>query len=175
MSLTQRSHAEDYWLNSGQSRSQNGHMNGGLGSRLDGFMEKKELPMYKDKPYNYAGSRKYTPLYRQKRVISGAILVIIGLAYWFGIFSSSAVLPKSRDTKKNVWDWLSSPSISESVDWDDRRQRVKEVFMLSWDGYEQYAWGMLYRLGARFIAQDTLSIREFRVFLEEQRANDHVL
>lgn len=145
MSLTQRSHAEDYWSNSGQSSSQNGNTNGGLGSKLEGFMEKKELPMYKDKPYNYAGSRKYTPLYRQQRVISGAVLVMIGLAYWFGIFSSSAVKSKPRDINKSAWNWLSSPATSAFVDWDDRREKVKEAFMLSWDGYEQYAWGMSFR------------------------------
>lgn len=105
-------------------------------------MDKKELPMYKDKPYNYAGSRKYTPFYRQKRVISGAILVLMGLVYWLGIFSPSMVQPKLRDTNKSAWNWLSSPTVSESVDWNDRREKVKEAFILSWDGYEQYAWGM---------------------------------
>ena len=106
-------------------------------------MDKKELPMYKDKPYNYAGSRKYTPFYRQKRVISGAILIVIGLAYWFGIFSPSVVKSKSRDTNKSAWDWLSSPTTPALVDWDERREKVKEAFMLTWDGYEQYAWGTL--------------------------------
>ena len=111
-------------------------------------MDKKELPMYKDKPYNYAGSRKYTPFCRQKRVIGGAILTVIGLAYWFGIFSPSIARPRPRDANKSAWDWLSSPAASAPVDWDDRREKVKEAFMLSWDGYEQYAWGMLFCLGA---------------------------
>lgn len=104
-------------------------------------MDKKELPMYKDKPYNYAGSRKYTPFYRKKRVISGLILIVIGLAYWYGTFSPSAAIPKPKDTYKSSWDWLRSPATSALVDWDDRREKVKEAFMLSWDGYEQYAWG----------------------------------
>ena len=105
--------------------------------------------MYKDKPYNYAGSRKYTPFYRQKRVISGATLVLIGLGYWFGIFSPSAVKPKSRDTNKSAWNWLSSPAVPAPVDWHDRREKVKEAFILSWDGYEQYAWGTLVYFEAR--------------------------
>ena len=109
-------------------------------------MDKRELPMYKDKPYNYAGSRKYIPFYRQKRVISGAILVIIGLVYWLGVFSKSAIKPKPSDPNKSAWNWLSSPATSASVDWDDRREKVKEAFMLSWDGYEQYAWGMSFWL-----------------------------
>ena len=146
MSLTQRSHAEDYWGNSGPPRSQNGSINGGLGSKLEGFMDKKELPMYKDKPYNYAGSRKYIPLYRQKRIISGAVLVLIGLAYWLGMLSPSAVKTNPKETSESAWNWLSSPKTSASVDWDDRREKVKDAFMLSWDGYEQYAWGMSFRL-----------------------------
>lgn len=150
MSLTQRSHAEEYWGNPGQPqpRSQNGHAHSGLGSKFESFMDKKELPMYKDKPYNYAGSRKYTPFYRQKRVISGAILSLIGLAYWLGIFSPSVAKPRPRDVNKSAWNWLSSPASSAPVDWDDRREKVKEAFMLSWDGYEQYAWGTLFWLGA---------------------------
>ena len=150
MSLSQRSHVEDFLGNSGQpqSRSQNGHANGGLGFKLESFMDKKELPMYKDKPYNYAGSRRHTPFYRQKRVISGALLMVIGLAYWFGIRSPSAVKPKLKETNKSAWNWLSSPAVSAPVDWDDRRERVKDAFILSWDGYEQYAWGTLSRVGA---------------------------
>ena len=111
-------------------------------------MDKKELPMYKDKPYNYAGSRKQTPLYRQKLFIGGAILVLIWFAYWFGIFSPSVAKPKLRETNKGAWNWLSSPTASAPVDWDDRRDKVKEAFILSWDGYEHYAWGTLLYLGA---------------------------
>lgn len=33
-----------------------------------------------------------------------------------------------------------------TVDWDERRERVKDAFILSWDGYEQYAWGTSSRL-----------------------------
>ena len=156
MSLSQRSHVEDFLGSSGQPqpRSQNGHANGGLGFKLESLIDKKELPMYKDKPYNYAGSRRYTPFYKQKRVISGALLVVIGLAYWFGFRSPSTgspstVKPKLRDTNKSAWNWLSSPAASAPVDWDDRRERVKEAFILSWDGYEQYAWGTLSTIGAK--------------------------
>ena len=69
--------------------------------------------------------------------------MLIGLAYWFGIFSPSAVKPKLRNSEKSAWNWLGSSTASTSVDWDDRREKVKEALMLSWDGYEQYAWGTL--------------------------------
>ena len=138
MSLTQRSHSENYWASSGLSGSQNGNTSNGIGSKLDGFLDKRELPMYKDKPYSYP-SRRSTPLYQRWRVISGAILGLVALAYLFGLFSPSLEKPTPRGTSKSAWNWLSKPSAS--VDWEDRREKVKEAFMLSWDGYERYAWG----------------------------------
>ena len=126
MSLTHRSH-------------ENGHTGGGFASKLDVFStEEGGLPMYKDKPYHYAGSRKYVPYYRRRRAISGAILALIGLAYWFGMFSPSTVKPTPRGPSKSSWGWLGG---KQSIDWDERREKVKEAFMLSWDGYEKYAWG----------------------------------
>lgn len=140
MSLTQRYHDGHYGL-----PHQNGHTGNGLSSKLDGFMDKRELPMYKDKPYNYAGSQRNTRFYQRRRVVSGAILVIFGLAWWFGMFKSS-IKPKSAkspNTGKNWGSWLGSSE--PEVDWECRREKVKEAFMVSWDGYEKYAWGMLRR------------------------------
>ena len=144
MSLTQRSHEDSYW------KTQNGHASsgsGGFGNKLEGygFGDKRELPMYKDKPYNYAGSRRKTPFHQKWRVIGGAVLGIIALAYWFGILSSSAAAPKSESKSKSKsgssWSWLGGQE--PVVDWDERREKVKDAFILSWDGYEKYAWGML--------------------------------
>ncbi len=127
MSLTQRTH-------------ENGHTGAGLGSKLDVFGDKRELPMYKDKPYNYSGSRRHVPYYRRRRVISGVILVVIGLAYSFGLFSSPAANPRAQSPSRTSWSWLGGSE--KVVDWDYRREKVKEAFMVSWDGYEKYAWGM---------------------------------
>ena len=121
----------------------NGSMgsNGGISSKLDSFFDKRELPMYKDKPYSYAASRKTTPLYRQWRVVAGAILSVLALVYWLGIFGS---MPGGKPvvggkSKSSSWSWAGSPGVS--ADWDSRREAVKEAFILSWDGYQQYAWG----------------------------------
>lgn len=140
MPLTQRSQEDSYW------RTQNGHAqtgNGGFGSKLEGygFGDKRELPMYKDKPYNYAGSKRKTPFHQQWRVIGGALLGVIALAYWFGIFSSYTNTPTRESKRKISWNWLGGQE--PAVDWDERREKVKDAFMLSWDGYEQNAWGML--------------------------------
>ena len=129
MSLTQRSH-------------ENGHTNGGLGNKLDVFGDKRELPMYKDKPYNYSASRRSVPFYQRRRVISGVILTLFGLAYWFGLFTSSTVKPKAHKNSTTSWSWLGGSE--KSVDWDYRREKVKEAFILSWDGYEKNAWGRSY-------------------------------
>lgn len=141
MSLTQRAHEDSYW------KTQNGHAqdgSGGLSSKLNGygFGDKRELPMYKDKPYNYAASRKNLPMYLQWRFLVGAILGLMTLAYWFGLFSSPSGKPVRSSTGKSSWNWLGGQEVA--VDWDERREKVKEAFMLSWDGYERYAWGMSY-------------------------------
>lgn len=96
--------------------------------------------MYKDKPYNYAGSNRPKPLYRRWEIIGGAALGLLTLAYLFGFFSSSPVIEKPGNAGKSSWSWLGGQE--PAVDWDERREKVKEAFTLSWDGYAKYAWGM---------------------------------
>ena len=98
--------------------------------------------MYKDKPYSYAASRKNTPLYRQWRVVAGGILSLLALLYWLRIGGSTRIeTPEGlRKGKSTSWSWTGSAGAA--VDWESRREAVKEAFILSWDGYEQYAWGM---------------------------------
>ena len=116
--------------------------NGGISSRLDNFFDKKELPMYKDKPYSYAASRRSTPLYRQWRILAGGILSLLALLYWLGIGGPAPVekTGSERKTKSISWSWTGGAGAG--VDWNSRREAVKEAFILSWDSYEQYAWGM---------------------------------
>lgn len=115
--------------------------NGGISSTLDNFFDKRELPMYKDKPYSYAASRKNTLLYRQWRVVAGAVLTVLALLYWLGIGGSTSERPGwEPKNKSSSWSWTGNARAS--VDWELRREAVKEAFILSWDGYEQYAWGM---------------------------------
>lgn len=117
--------------------------NGGIGSKVDNFFDKRELPMYKDKPYSYAASRKNTPLYRQWRVIAGGILSLMALLYWLSTFDSTSAGKPGIGGKTEMlssWSWTGGPDVA--VDWNSRREAVKEAFILSWDGYEQYAWGM---------------------------------
>jgi hypothetical protein len=91
----------------------------------------KDLPLYKDKPYysnSVTGKRK---VLRRKRFGLLLAALVFG-AYWFGLFSGEGVkLPTSGKvmTTKGV------------VDWDQRREKVKEVFVESWAAYERDAWG----------------------------------
>ena len=96
--------------------------------------------MYKDKPYSYAASRKGTPIYRQWRIIVSGVCSLLLLVYWLGVSSSAPVKPAGKGgSKSSSWSWAGKQG--GVVDWDGRREAVKEAFKLSWDGYEQYAWG----------------------------------
>ena len=98
--------------------------------------------MYKDKPYSYATSQRHTVFYRRRRVIATVIVVFLALAYWVRLVLVPSEAPeKIKSGGTSTWTWLSGGSGVQVTDWDDRRERVKEAFMLSWDGYEQYAWG----------------------------------
>ncbi|KAL9038269.1 MAG: hypothetical protein Q9214_005347, partial [Letrouitia sp. 1 TL-2023] len=118
--------------------AQNGHTGTGIGAKLDGYFDKRELPMYKDKPYSYAVSRRNKPLYQRWRFTLGVILFLFALLYWFGFFSSSKTTVRGQG--RSAWKWLNKPGTAQ-IDWDDRREKVREAFKLSWDGYEKYAWG----------------------------------
>lgn len=142
----QRGLEDGYWGSSGISRIKNGHTGNGIGGKLDAFFDKRQLPMYKDKPYKYSGSRKSTGWYQRRRTFVVAILGILGLAYWFGIFPSVRKAAPVGSSGAAPWTWGSTPG-SSKVNWDDRRQKVKEAFVLSWDGYEKHAWGMFVHLG----------------------------
>lgn len=122
------------------SAGQNAYTKSNIGAKLDGYFDKKELPMYKDKPYNYASSRR-KPWYRKWRFTFAVILSLVGLLSWIGLLSSPTdAAVKAKGTSKSTWSWMNKPGAAK-VDWDDRREKVKEAFMRSWDGYEKYAWG----------------------------------
>ena len=119
--------------------AQNAYTGNGISQKLEGFFDNRQLPMYKDKPYRYVASGRKPAVYKRWQVILGAILFFAGLSYWLGVLPSLGgkrrVIPSIEMDLGRLM-----PSLA-AVDWDDRREKVKEAFMLSWDGYEQYAWG----------------------------------
>ncbi len=106
------------------------------------FESKGDLPMYKDKPYSYASSRRKRPIYLRKRVwiLVGSILTFVFL-WQSTLFSLSTRKETDRRLDENLWSWMKTQA-KDKVDWNFRRESVKEAFKLSWAGYEQYAWGM---------------------------------
>lgn len=136
----QRQMEDRVWGASGITARSTAH-GGGVMSGVQNFFGKEasDLPLYKDKPYSYASSRRRQPAWKRKRTLGvfGGILVLL---YLLGFFGSNAEANKKA---KDGWSWLQRPEKSTSkVDWFDRRERVKEVFTLSWDAYDRYAWGM---------------------------------
>ncbi|RDW63947.1 alpha-1,2-Mannosidase-3 [Coleophoma crateriformis] len=134
----QRQMENKVWGSSGVTARSNAH-NGGMMSGVSDFFgkDKTDLPMYKDKPYSYAASRRKQPAWRRKRNLGifGIILVIL---YVMGAFGGNS---EEKNTTKDGWSWLRKPESKSGIDWLDRRDQVKEAFVLSWDSYERYAWG----------------------------------
>ncbi len=141
----QRGLEDGYWASSGISRVPNGHTGNGIAGKLDAFFDKRQLPMYKDKPYKYAASGRSRRWFQRRRVLASVLLGVLGLAWWFGAFSSAVTVPDAGSLKTS-WKWGTKPQGSK-VDWDSRRERVKDAFISSWDGYEKHAWGTLYLYG----------------------------
>ena len=94
--------------------------------------------MYKDKPYQYPGSHRRVSWFRRKRLLAAVALSFLAFFYWLGVFSSTPVESTKKSAQKASW-WFNSPK--GKIDWEERREKVKDAFLLSWTGYEQHAWG----------------------------------
>ena len=136
-----RPSANGSWAAS-KMHAQNGNTANGIGQKLEGFFDNRQLPMYKDKPYSYVSSRRKPPPYKRPQILLGVLLAFFGLLYWLGIFSPLMSKPRRVIEPGKVDLSRLMPGLA-AVDWEDRRERVKEAFVLSWDGYEQNAWGEL--------------------------------
>jgi mannosyl-oligosaccharide alpha-1,2-mannosidase len=115
---------------------------GGMQDRVGDFFDgsRRDLPMYKDKPYSYAASRRHQPIWKRKRLLTVGGIFVLTMMYFLGFFASDARATKSA---KDTWRWMQRPEKSGSkIDWLDRRERVVEAFTLSWDSYARYGWGM---------------------------------
>ena len=120
-------------------RIQNGHTGNSIGGKIDTFLDQRELPMYKDKPYAYSGPKRTKGLLIRWRLVGGVVLTMLALIYWLSLSSTPPTGTRKQVKSESTWNWLGKSA--PAVDWNARRDRVKEAFMLSWDGYEQYAWG----------------------------------
>lgn len=129
----------DQWSRVGQ----NGHSEGGIGEKVTNMFNperRDSLPMYKDKPFGYPGSSRKAA-WRKKRTVGLVLGTLAGLSWWFGVLSPLSYFSGDSDTKSTS-SWSLFGSSQPKVNWDERADRVKEAFQLSWAGYEKHAWGM---------------------------------
>ncbi|MCJ1405037.1 mannosyl-oligosaccharide alpha-1,2-mannosidase [Xylographa trunciseda] len=138
----QRANENVFW-GSARRTHQHGHANHGIGNSLNGLLENKSLPMYKDKPYSYAASRRQSPWYKRPRVwLAFGVMSLLNFYLFWTFFRPGVLSPGKGDHESaNTWKWLKKPS-DTTADWDLRREAVKDAFKLSWDGYATHAWGM---------------------------------
>ena len=126
---SQRAHEDDSWARAG-----NGN---GIGNVLGGHGEKKQLPLYKDKPY-YAQARR-RPLWRKKRSVIG-LCVGIFLLWLLLIRPWSSAKSEDRHRPSGWLSWLSGEAKNVAL-WEQRRDSVRNAFEKSWASYREHAWG----------------------------------
>lgn len=109
----------------------------GVQSKVSGYFEDDELPMYKDKPYGHSRKRWW----RKKRFLSTILLGFLTILYLTGFIGGGR--SKHLSTSKTTWKWLDVSKTSNVADWEERRKSVVDAFELSFDTYARYAWGKL--------------------------------
>jgi mannosyl-oligosaccharide alpha-1,2-mannosidase len=135
----QRRLEDSVWGASGRSRFvENAGGSGSVADTLAGVFGEKGLPMYKDKPYNYGMSVRNKKWFRRKRALGAIPMLIFAWFYWFGWPGSGAKVAKKA--AGGSWGFFSG--VEETVNWDDRRDSVRDAFKLSWKSYEDNGWGM---------------------------------
>jgi mannosyl-oligosaccharide alpha-1,2-mannosidase len=126
-----------------------------LSEKIAGFMNPdRDLPMYKDKPY-FAPKRTGPAARRRKRLIwVTAGLIFLGLLWWLSgghpkdVIKGHGVISMHGG---DMWKWVQGfekggrgQEKSKDVDWMERRERVKDAFIVSWDDYVEHGWGEFY-------------------------------
>jgi hypothetical protein len=107
----------------------------------------KGLPMYKDKPsgksYGY-GVKSRKGFMRSRKAVGLVALVVLGALYWFGWSSRPADLDGKTTEKGSSFGAIVGSVTGgkkSNIDWEKRREDVKNAFLLSWHAYEKHGWG----------------------------------
>ncbi|CAL5867683.1 uncharacterized protein PFLUO_LOCUS1902 [Penicillium psychrofluorescens] len=110
------------------------------------FGNDRALPMYKDKPY--FAPRRTVPRRRWKLILNVlGVCTLIYLWYYKGsLLSWNTTAPyDAQDKGLELWKWVQSlddtGASKGSVDWDERREKVRDAFVVSWEDYEKNGWG----------------------------------
>lgn len=122
---------------------------------MGGFFDNdRTLPMYKDKPY--FTPRRTAPRRWGKPL--GILGVFTLLLLWYFYYSPGLPAWKgaeSSDKGVELWKWaqsLQNAPTKGPADWDARREKVRDAFIVSWEGYEKDAWG-------KSVLKDTLGMK----------------
>lgn len=104
------------------------------------FGRDRDLPLYKDKPYYHHNARQRRKWLR-KRVLG--IVAVVGLAlWWFGVFTGvPGMIPMRGEGAVRGKKSSGGSGSGGKIDWEERREAVKDVFVQSWEAYEKHAWG----------------------------------
>ncbi|EWC43921.1 hypothetical protein DRE_01273 [Drechslerella stenobrocha 248] len=157
----QRQNEDTYWASSGSGSAHKSTAGGGVHNRIGGIFKSaaSDLPLYKDKPYyssttsTYGYRRRRRDIFLRKRVGVVVLLAIGAVYWWFTSYGVSKIADasatnqddsQSRIVQKESTGWFTGKpkgSGSSAKKWLERRERVKEVFMISWDAYANHAWG----------------------------------
>lgn len=159
-SSPQRPFEDNYWRANRNLGNNNGlpgyglSQPTGISNKLNGFFGERALPMYKDKPY-FAPRRTGPRRHRRKAIFSGICLSVL-IAVWYytggsGTWGKFGLKRPEVARGVDLWNWVQSFGNSEpgketgvkakSIDWEARREKVRDAFIVSWDGYEKHAWG----------------------------------
>ncbi|KAI9923652.1 Endoplasmic reticulum mannosyl-oligosaccharide 1,2-alpha-mannosidase [Aspergillus wentii] len=106
--------------------------------------------MYKDKPY--FAPRRTGPRSRRRKLLYWGAALFTFICLWYYASGSSSwdgLKVKVSDHAKGaeLWNWVQSLDDSaskgkqKSVDWEARREKVRDAFIVSWDSYEKHGWG----------------------------------
>lgn len=158
-SSPQRPFEDGYWQTNRNSHSSRlpGYglsRSAGIPNKLTSFFDNdRALPMYKDKPY--FAPRRTGPRSRRRKALYASLSLFVLLVLWY-YWSGTALWKGSQlDSAKGeeLWKWMQSLEDQDSndgkwtqqksIDWAERREKVRDAFVVSWDGYEKYAWGEL--------------------------------
>ncbi|KAJ5550640.1 hypothetical protein N7535_001414 [Penicillium sp. DV-2018c] len=115
-----------------------------LSNKGNSYFEKDHtLPLYKDKPF-------FAPRRTGPRRRWGPFLKLLGVCtvlfvLWYNFYLPTWSGLQSNDKGVELWKWAQTlegeKSSGDLSDWTARREKVRDAFIVSWEGYEKNAWG----------------------------------
>ncbi|KAL1958778.1 hypothetical protein VTO42DRAFT_3897 [Malbranchea cinnamomea] len=147
----QREAEDGYWRAAHSHRKAYGQSYGGSQGFFSSLVNpSRDLPMYKDKPYfNPRSTRRKR---RKGLWLTGCVVFVVSLWWLLSGGGTEKIrqhgLGGVRMHGGDLWKWVESfdkergkGSGEKAVNWEERRERVRDAFVVSWDAYEQDAWG----------------------------------